>query len=252
MKPVRITVLSSKGSPADKSLQKARAAAAKSADDLRKKTGIKLKPSEIMVVTMSPAFKAQFKRKMAESAALRSQPPQKPHPALLIKAIVQDHLAPFLKARGFRKKGRHFWRVEGDVMDVIDVQNSQFNDAWEAKFTINLGVCWIFLQRVIGGVFAVEPSPPKSCIFRHRLSPDMEKKADYWWDVRSNSDPANVASELLQLLDRTGFPWLESKRDGVAVLEHMTNRWPQHAKKFTVLLAKRISSKVPGKNQRRS
>jgi hypothetical protein len=236
MKPVKISVLSDPVGSNDKRLQKARTLAAKAAEKLKKKTGIELKPSEIMVVTMSPEYEAQFKKKMAEDRVLRSQPPGEPHPKTLIKVLLQNHLAPFLKEKGFRKKARHFWRVQGNVMDVIDLQSSQFNDAWKSKFTINLGVCWIPIQRIIGGVFAVESPPPKVCIFSHRLTPDMEKQTDHWWHVYSTTDIAHLAKDIFELLEHTGFAWMESKRNPNMVRENVTKRWPSLAKKLKAVL----------------
>jgi len=209
---------------------------AKAAKRLKKKTGIELKPAEAMVVTMSPEYEAAYKARIAEEGKLRSQAPREPHPKILIQTILQRHLTPFLKEKGFRKKGRHFWRIEGDIIDLIDLQSSQFNDAWQSKFTINLGVGWQSIQQVISGPCALE-LPPKACIFQHRLTPDMQKKADHWWYVRSDTDAGRLARELLSMLESKGFAWMESRRDREIVRKHVIEHWPSHTKKFEAILS---------------
>ena len=93
-------------------------------------------------------------RTPSETQALeRVDPPPGPHPTKLIDELLQVHLAPFMKAAGFRKSGAYFWRDSGQVIDVLDLQKSQWNNSREASFYVNLHVYWKDFQEAVGRPF---------------------------------------------------------------------------------------------------
>src|SRR5215212_761753 len=70
--------------------------------------------------------------------------------ARLVSTLVNGSLDPFLRTHGFSKK-KHTWnRPFGSFVDVLDVQESQWNDADSCSITVNVGVfsgeiheiCW--------------------------------------------------------------------------------------------------------------
>lgn len=64
------------------------------------------------------------------------------HASQLINEILSQYLAPLMKSHGFRKRAQRFWRDNGQVIDVLDLQKSQWNSFRHAQFTINLGLFW--------------------------------------------------------------------------------------------------------------
>ena len=66
-----------------------------------------------------------------------------------IDSIVRERLAPLLKKNGFKKKARNFYQEFPDRVEVINVQASQWNEGNEGKFTINVGVYYPEISKII-------------------------------------------------------------------------------------------------------
>lgn len=54
--------------------------------------------------------------------------------------MVRDDLGPWLRERGFKKRGNRFRRVDGSGWQVVDFQASQWGSRDDVRFTINLWV----------------------------------------------------------------------------------------------------------------
>ena len=132
--------------------------------------------------------------------------------------VVQAGVASFLKPLGFRKKGRtHNRTTEGGLVHVINFQMGAypvgehceipgFRENLYGMFTVNLGV-------LLPCVFEVDwqkplPSFAKEydCSIRERLG-TLAFGSDEWFGLTSDSSAA--ATELVQLLDKLGLPFLE-------------------------------------------
>jgi hypothetical protein len=142
-------------------------------------------------------------------------------PTDLITSMVQSDLKPLLQARGFRKKASLFWRDNGEVIDVITVQKSQWNDASSARFTINLGLYWKHIQEFTGRV----ASPPREydCTVQTRLGGLLPNPTDLWWEVVGSEAPA-IAADVVAKLLRYGLPWLENGHTVEKTFEYLEQR----------------------------
>jgi hypothetical protein len=101
---------------------------------------------------------------------------------------------------------------------VVDIQNWKYNDLANARFTIEIGVCF---PQVLARVAQIDefsyflPYVGKSdiatCHVRERLGMFFDAPQDHWWTVSAvageNPDPAAI---LVPLLTR-GLPGLDAR-----------------------------------------
>jgi hypothetical protein len=149
--------------------------------------------------------------------AERGDPPPGPHPTKLINELLKVHLAPFMKGAGFRKSGAYFWRESGLVIDVLDLQKSQWNNAWEASFYINLHVYWKDFQEAIGRPFKSKFPKGHECTLFTRVI-KLDKST---WSLKPDSNVETLASLLIQEIQKEGFPWFEEHHHGEATLRQL-------------------------------
>jgi len=130
-----------------------------------------------------------------------------------IKTVVDRSLAPLLKQAGFHKKSTHFSRKDGEALQVINVQSSQWNNVSSAKFTLNIGV---HFARVAGMLYGTDPmpSPPKEvfCLLRTRVGMIMPAGTDHWWIVTPDTNVDAVSTELSSAWSDCISPWLEKNK----------------------------------------
>jgi Domain of unknown function (DUF4304) len=129
------------------------------------------------------------------------------------RAMLRDEIAPALRARGFQGSGTAYVLPDDTHWLQVGFQASKWNTATGASFTVNLAVAdkaaWARLAAERG--YRGKPNP------NVRYSRDMPVQrlgslvfgTDRWWEV---SEPStNVATEVLEALDRAGLPWLRAK-----------------------------------------
>ncbi len=148
-------------------------------------------------------------------------------PTKLIDQIVSTHLKPGLLAKGFRKQGANFWRDHGEVIDVVNVQKSQWNSGQAARFTVNLGVYWKRIHELLGKPLNTVPPKEYHCTVRARLccldsvTAEFPDGRDHWWEVTATTDLAATGAEVLERIERSGIPWLDHLHELKATLAHI-------------------------------
>jgi hypothetical protein len=130
------------------------------------------------------------------------------HPSDLINELVKAQLKPALKELGFKNKSSTFFRQNGELVEIISPQKSKWNDAGEAKFTINLGVYWPQVQEVLGRPAAGSPPKEHDCTIRQRLGPLFDDGKDFWWSVSPDSDMQQIGLDVLEKIRTHALPWL--------------------------------------------
>lgn len=142
---------------------------------------------------------------------------------------VQAKVAAFLKPLGFQKKGRtHNRTTAGGLRHVVNFQMGAYpvGEHYEipglredlyGQFTVNLGV-------LLPCVFELDwkkSVPPfvkeYDCSIRERLG-TLAFGTDTWFDLKADS--AAIATEVVQLMDRFGLPFLEQFNSYEGVLEY--------------------------------
>ena len=141
-------------------------------------------------------------------------------PTAKIDELLRSDIAPFMKTQSFRRKGRHFWREHGRVIDVLNLQKSQWNDGREARFCINLGLVWPEVQAGIPGRFVSNPPSADNCTVRLRLGHLLTGK-DYWWSVSDATPVEQLGAEIVQALTEHALPWMEKGHDPKVSCDHL-------------------------------
>jgi len=191
--------------------------------DKQKKKGIKPKSGKLTIIQMPkkegvPDWRENLEKAMAE----RKKPPLPgPHPTVLIDALVRDYLTPYLKEHGFRKKARRFWQDYGEIVEVITIWKDEYNDAWQGGFAVELGIYWKKYQQELGGHYAAEVMPPTHCLLVHRLTREMDKINDHWWEFKPNVDIRALADEVISDFECHGVPWLKSRHNPKYIREFL-------------------------------
>lgn len=128
--------------------------------------------------------------------------------AKTIAAVVDRGLSPLLKQRGFRKRGAHYYRSEGDSIQVVTVQSSQWNQSDAGKFRLNFGVHFPAVAVALLGEDNM-PEVPKEhyCLLRA-----IWGSPDRWWDVEPNTDVAVLAATIRAYGQDVVCPWLEKNK----------------------------------------
>ena len=127
--------------------------------------------------------------------------------------MVAKILAPLLKKDGFRKNSKTWWRDCDSVIEVIDLQKSQWNDANEAKFAINLGLYWPSIHKAIKREAGDYPPKTWECTVQQRLGPLFSEGKDFWWKVTEDTDLDTIGDEICNKLSRSGYEWLREGHD---------------------------------------
>jgi hypothetical protein len=171
--------------------------------------------------------------------------------AKLINGIIDESIAAPLAAAGFRRAGRT-WRhhLDDGAIQVVNVQWSP-RDRVEGWFTLNAGVYFPALARLIAE-FPVTDSPKEyDCHVRKRplplgisgwtvrvpggAEPDSDMKGLFgglfsWLDRRADrkaaEQQARAPRELREALDQHAFPWLERVSTLRGARDELTRRGP--------------------------
>jgi len=141
-----------------------------------------------------------------------------------IDRLVKEHLAPPLRAAGFRGSGRSFCRSAGEAIQVVNVQSSKWNQGSEGKFTINLGVFFSTIARLVDPERV--PVSPKEyeCTVRARIGKALGSAQDLWWEVDSSTQTQVLGAQVSDLLMSAGLAWLDRNSQLDAALEELRHQ----------------------------
>ena len=127
-----------------------------------------------------------------------------------IKLIVDRGLAPSLKQTGFRRSAMTFYRQNGEALQVVNVQPNRWNSNESGSFTINVGVDFAEVAKLMPGYLPM-PRTPKEycCILRIRVGDLMPTGKDHWWTIAPNTNVEELSAELVGVWTSNIEPWLE-------------------------------------------
>jgi len=108
---------------------------------------------------------------------------------------------------------KNIWnRKRGEYIDVIEIQESRWNDANSCNFTINVGVFSASIHEACWGKPAPAFVAGVDCLVRKRLpalqQTGTSRTLDEWWSLPDDVD--ELGTELRDLLANIAIPWLES------------------------------------------
>jgi hypothetical protein len=151
----------------------------------------------------------------------------------MMKPVVAA-FAPTLKSAGFRKQGARFRRqVSPTVIQLANIQSSQWNIGSDGEFTVNLGVYHRDLAALDDASPVVESPLVQHCIVQERLGFLMPVGRDFWWSINTTTDLVALGAEVASAWARYGKPWLDSN----STLEGAREFLLQHKHYFLVAVA---------------
>src|SRR2546426_6753549 len=133
------------------------------------------------------------------------------------QALIES-LASGMKAREFDRHRSQFSKQVGGNIEVVDFQRNPSSDPGEYAFFVNLGV----VSRLVAWFETGQSRlslPLKEYHWRARLGELLPHKTMWGWKIEERDDAPLMAQSLLDLLDRYGFPALETHASDQALLE---------------------------------
>ena len=124
------------------------------------------------------------------------------------KELIRDHVAPSVRAPGFKGSGATYHRRVGEDWQIVNFQRSAYSDREEVRFTINLGV-GLTSQRGVARLAHDRPPPVHKCHIAERIGFAAGGDKDLWWTLAPSSDLAVVAADVASQLSTTGVVWLD-------------------------------------------
>jgi hypothetical protein len=167
----------------------------------------------VIIRKLDPSSRENIERRASELG----DPLPGSHPSKLIDKLIKDHLAPVMKDNGFRKSGANFWREDENVIDVLNIQKSQWNDAWDASFYVNLGAYWKAFHRTQDTEFKSKFPHEYDCTVFSRVSEPTINV----WILRPDSDLRQVGTILTETVQQIAFPWFEEMHSDENILAHL-------------------------------
>lgn len=139
----------------------------------------------------------------------------------LLDILVRKSLHPALKDRGFRRKGRTWNRQANELVQVINVQASRWNEGNSGYFTVNLGV---FVPAVYLVIWGREPPPfvaEEDCVVRCRIGTVINcedpvtayttgEQRDNWWQFDEAIDLEEMGNEVVNAILTYGLHFLQA------------------------------------------
>src|SRR5262245_19891647 len=133
--------------------------------------------------------------------------------------------APALKSAGYRKQGARFRHdTSPTVIQLVNIQNSQWNVGSEGEFTVNLGVYHRDLAALHDAMPVVESPLVQHCIVQQRIGHLMPVGRDFWWSINPKSDLTALGEEVAAAWVKYGKPWLEAKSTLEGAREHLLDQ----------------------------
>ena len=153
----------------------------------------------------------------------------------VIKSIVASTMTPELKAHDYRKSAFTWRKSVGDVVKVVNVQLSQFNQLHESQFTINLGIYHEQFHKERGLPQPRRDIKEYDCDVRTRIG-RLIGNTDYWWVVAFNKDNDKVRDGVQYNFLNHALPWIE----GFGGLSDMYEWFAENRRYFDAAVAARL------------
>lgn len=138
--------------------------------------------------------------------------------------VLKESLTPFLKRKGFKKKGPNFHRKYDYRIEVINVQASKWNEGDKGQFTVNLGVYFPRVATIVEAVPFKGLPKEYDCTARKRIGHLMPGGCDHWWKIDPSVSLEHLAADLTEKVEGYGLPWLAKMADLNEVKEELKNK----------------------------
>jgi hypothetical protein len=165
----------------------------------------------------------------------------------LVNEMTQEVVGPGLKAAGFRRRGRVFWRDRPDVCHVAHVQMNRWGTSQASDFCVLLGVFWHKVEKLRAKSTAIKMPPPEyKCTVRIELGRVVSTPPKRAWKVALDSDYAAIGEDVLKDLLTYGLKWFESRSALASVLDSKRYAWKGSMQEFVNADAKVVFRMLRG------
>jgi hypothetical protein len=133
------------------------------------------------------------------------------------RRMIKTHLAPGLRALGFKGSGRNYELPCPDHWVMLGLQGSKWSDSGEALFTINLLVVSRSVwerERAQLPYLGPKPKPnqlPGTFAWWERIGSLMPEREDKWWTVKAGMDTEDLSREVLLAVESYGLPAMRAQ-----------------------------------------
>ncbi|MGJ7913718.1 DUF4304 domain-containing protein [Neobacillus sp. LXY-1] len=153
--------------------------------------------------------------------------------------IIKDSITPLLKAKGFKKQGRNFFKDLGEIGWCFNIQSSLFNHQENVDFTFNAG---IFVPSAYD-IYYNEPIPkfPKEyhCIVRKRISELKDVSYEEWYSFNGNVISDKLVKQLKTDVEAYILPFFNIYNTDELITFMMENKsWGPQGKAMLIIVLK--------------
>jgi hypothetical protein len=141
----------------------------------------------------------------------------------VIRAVC-EHLAPWLKAEGFRKRQATFWKVEETHSYQFSLAGFWFDSRDQGTIDLNLGFVWHSADKLRVGGPRTTPRPYWKCTGYSKMRRGRPSR-QVGWRVDRKTDLALLATDVEDVVKNHVMPWFAFGAAIVRVLESD----PEHA-----------------------
>ena len=161
---------------------------------------------------MNSIFNSLFKKETKSERNLQSE----------FDEILKNLVFPFFKELGFKKNGNGFNNKTKELIQVVNIQKSKWNNQNELQFTFNIG----FFNAEIYSEFHKNEIPKfireYDCQIRFRLG-QVVKGNDQWYELNKKIEKVNLEIEIYNHLKNNLKPILEKNTDLNSIKELILN-----------------------------
>lgn len=142
-----------------------------------------------------------------------------------IDKLIKSALVPMLEPLGFSRKARNFWRRQPSFIGVVNLQGNKWNEGDSGSFTLNFGVYFPELAKVLGAAVCDSPDEAE-CHVRERGGMLLDPPGDRWWELGPGRDEVAVAEEVSALVKERGLRWIDDHADCMRLSETLLAQRP--------------------------
>ncbi|OYU46801.1 MAG: hypothetical protein CFE44_00200 [Burkholderiales bacterium PBB4] len=150
---------------------------------------------------------------------------------LAIDELVSKQLAPFLKERGFRKKGQRFYHRIGSCIQLIELDRWKYNEGSTGKIGISVGVFFPSVWEAVNRArpawseerFDDEWPPIQNCLVDMSVLPPQNGQGlDNYWDIDATLPMDATAERIKRSIEVDGLAWLNANSELSQTIPRLT------------------------------
>jgi hypothetical protein len=129
----------------------------------------------------------------------------------ILKEIIKS-ITPFLKEKGYSKKGNSFHLKSDNNFGIINFQKNQDGNKDEVKFTINFGIYSDLLGKVVDFDYDNSKVPDVwSSQWQARIGHFMPDGHDFWWKIQAEDNLSEIIPNIIDNIQNIILPEINQR-----------------------------------------